>query len=120
MDGTISLWDWFDSQVEKSTKRFGRRSLVLSKNGRIFAAAASQSKDIVELSMNLQVVKRFKNRNVTPRAIDASKDYLVIGYASSDETPNIGQVDIHSRRERDKNGIHQQRVVSFSDKYKVS
>ena len=92
-DGTITLWK--NKKIEKSAKIFEEWTLVTFKNDRIFAA--SNSKDVVELNMNLGVVKKFTGRYCQPLTIDASEPYLIIGYKSCNYD---GFVDVHSRREK--------------------
>ena len=55
--------------------------------------------------MSLDVVKKFKGRNSQPLSIDASKNYLIIGYRNN-------HVDVHSLNELDQNGTHQKRMAS--------
>ena len=100
-NGTISLWK--DKKIEKSTKIFDEWTLVLFKNSCIFAA--SKNKDAVELNLNLDVVKKFKGRDAQPSTIDASENYIAVGYYG-------GKVDVHSRQDLDQNGIHQTIMVS--------
>ena len=97
---------WKAKKIEKSTKFFDKWTLVFFKNGRIFAA--SKDTDVVELNMNLEVVKKFKGRNSQPLTIDANENYLVVGYEKIDST---GYVDVHSKTELDQNGAHGQRTV---------
>ena len=80
--------------------------MVLFKYGRIFAV--SKDKDVVELNMNLDEVKKFKGRNAQPLTIDANESYLVVGYRVINST---GYVDVHSRIELDQHGTHGQKTV---------
>ena len=82
--------------------------MVLFKNGAIFAA--SKNKDVVELNMNLDVVKKFKGRDCQPFTIDANDKYLAVGYES-------GFVDVHSRNELDQNGMYQ--IITVSNFFPV-
>ena len=100
-NGLISLWK--NNKVQKSTKIFDKWTLVLFKDGRIFAA--SEDEDVVELNMNLELIKKYKGRNKQPLTIDANENYLVVGYRS-------GYVDVHDRKELDQDGTHQKRMVS--------
>ena len=70
--------------------------------------AASENKDVVQLNMNLDVVKRFKGRNSRPTTIDANENYLVVGYQRLGDT---GYVDVHCRKELDLSGTHGKRMV---------
>ena len=99
-NGTISLWK--DKTVEKSAKLFSEWTLVLYKNDRIFAASRN---NVIELNMNLDVVKKFKGRDSQPYTIDANEKYLVVGYGS-------GFVDVHSKKDRYQNGVYQIVMVS--------
>ena len=101
-NGTISLWN--GSKIDKSVKMFDEWTLVLYKGGRIFAA--SKNKDVVELNMNLEPVKKFSGRNRKPYTIDANDIYLVTGYPS-------GCVDVHSRKKHDTSGTQQPIMVSY-------
>ena len=89
--------------------------MVLHKTDRIFAA--SKNKDVVELNMNLDVVKKFKGRDDQPLTIDACDTFLVVGYRMIDY---VGYVDVHSRNELDKNGTYQKRTVSNFSRTLVS
>ena len=88
-----------------STKLFGLQNvdfaptLVFYKNGFIFAASY---RDVVELNLFLDVVKKFEVRGDT---IDANENYLAVGYGS-------GFVDVYSRKELDRNGTCKKVVVS--------
>ena len=70
--------------------------------------AASKNKDVVELNMNLDVVKRFKGRNSRPTTIDVNENYLVVGY---ERVGGVGYVDVHCRKELDQSGTHGKRMV---------
>ena len=85
---------WKNKKIEKSTKLFDEWTLVLFKNGAIFAA--SRNKDVIELNMNLDVVKNFKGRNSQPLTIDANENYLIVGFGFMS-----GFVEVHSRTELD-------------------
>ena len=89
--------------------------MVLHKTDRIFAA--SKNKDVVELNMNLDVVKKFKGRDDQPLTIDACDTFLVVGYRMIDY---VGYVDVHSRNELDQNGTHQKRTVRHFSRTFVS
>ena len=102
-NGTVSLWK--NKEIEKSTKLFDEWTLVLFKNGAIFAA--SKNKDVVELDTNLDVVKKFKGRESQPYSIDANENYLVVGYDYES-----GFVDVHSKNELDQYGLYQKNSVS--------
>ena len=99
-NGTISLWK--NKVIEKSVKHFDEWTLVLFKNDRTFAASAN--KDVVELNMSLDVVKKFDGRNCQPYTMDSNEEYLIVGYKS-------GNVDVHKRNEFDRNGTHQKMVI---------
>ena len=101
-DGTISLWA--NKKIEKSAKHFTEWTLVFYKNDHIFAA--SKNKDVVELNMSLEIVKKFTGRNCQPFTIDANENYLVVGYQFG------GYVDVHRRKELDRNGTHLKTVAS--------
>ena len=105
-NGTISLWN--NNKIEKSAKVFHQWTLVLYKDGVIFAA--SKDKDVVELSMNLDVVKNFQGRDLQPYTIDANENYVVIGYEGRQEIRN-GCVDVYSRTELDENGTYKKIMV---------
>ena len=79
--------------------------MVLHKNGAIFAATISDN--VVELSMNLDVVKNFDGRNSQPYTMDANENYLVVGY-------EYAFVDVYSRKEHDGNGAYRRVMVRFS------
>ena len=114
-NGTVSIWN--DGVVEKSKKLFNERTMVLFKESKIFAA--SENKDVVELKMNLKVVKKFHGRDTQPSTIDANENYLVVGYRMnfSWKIDYVGYVDVHSRHELDQNGTHQKRMVnSFEER----
>ena len=102
-NGTVSLWK--DKKIEKSARIFDEWTLVLFKLDSIFAA--SKNKDIVELNLNLDIVKKFKGRDARPYTIDASENYVAVGYDY-----NAGKVDVHSRKDLDENGTHQKIMVS--------
>ena len=93
-------------KIEKSTKFFDQWTLVFFRDGHIFAA--SKDRDVVELNMNLEVVKKFNGRNAQALTIDANENYLAVGYERID---NIGYVDVHSRTELDQNGTYGRRTV---------
>ena len=99
-NGTVTLWK--NKIIEKSVKHFDEWTLVLFKNDRIFAASAN--KDVIELNLSLDVVKRFNGRDCQPFTIDANEEYLIVGYKS-------GNVDVHKRNEFDRNGTHQKMVI---------
>ena len=105
-NGTISLWN--KNKIEKSAKIFDERAIVLYKNSAIFAA--SENKDVVELNMNLDVVKNFHGRNSQPFTIDANENSLVVGYDGSPRR-GPGYVDVHSRTELDENGTYKKIMV---------
>ena len=96
---------WKNKKVGKSIKLFDEWTLVLFKNDAIFAA--SRDNDVVELNMNLDVVKKFKGRESRPFTIDANENYLVVGYYRES-----GFVDVHSRNELDQSGLYQKITVS--------
>ena len=96
---------WKNKKVEKSAKHFTEWTLVLYKDDRIFAA--SKNKDIVELNMNLDVVKKFKGRDDQPFTINANENYLVVGYRYD--------VDVYSRQELDQSGT--QRKVTVGNNF---
>ena len=73
-NGTVSLWN--NKSIVKSVKYFIEWTLVVSKGDHIFAA--SRNKDVLELNMNLDVVKKFKGRNSHPYTIDANENHLVV------------------------------------------
>ena len=93
---------WKNKKIEKSKKLFDGWTLVLCKNGAIFAA--SENKDVYELIMNLNVAKKFKGRNCQPHTIDANENYLVVGYGS-------GFVDVHSRKNLHRNRMYPKIMV---------
>ena len=99
-NGNVALWQ--SKEIKKSSKIFDEWTLVHANSDCIFAA--SSNKDVVELDMNLDVVKKFKGRDSQPYTVDANQDYLVIGYAS-------GSIDVHSRKDLDQNGTHEKIVV---------
>ena len=104
-NGTISLWK--NKKVEMSMFRdkiSNEWTLVHHKNGRIFAA--SKNKDVVELNMDLNTVKKFQGRDSQPYTMDADKRYLIVGYKN-------GYVDVHCRDELDQNGMYRKISVSF-------
>ena len=94
---------WQNKEIKKSTQIFDKWTLVFAKNDYIFAA--SEDKEVVELDLNLDVVKKFTGRNSQPFTIDANENYLVVGYKS-------GLVDVHSRKELVGNETHQKLLVS--------
>ena len=77
-NGTITIWK--DKNIEKSTKLFFKWTLVLYNNDCIFAACEN---NVIELNLSLDVVKKFHSRNSQPLTIDASENYLVLGYLTS-------------------------------------
>ena len=85
------------------------------KDDRVFAA--SKDKDVVELNMNLDVVKKYSSNDTHPLTIDANENYLVVGYMmppsflKKGRTCFSGCVDVHSRTELDRFGTHRQRTV---------
>ena len=101
-NGIVSLWK--NKKIEKSTKSLDELTLVLFKDGCIFAA--SGNKKTIELNMNLEVVRKFRGQNEWPITIDANENYLVVGY------PWPGYVDVHNRKELDQDGTHQKKIVS--------
>ena len=94
---------WKNKKIEKSKKMFNGWTLVLFKNSAVFAA--SEKKNVVELNMNLDVVKKFKGRESRPFTIDANENYIVVGYGT-------GFVDVHGRNELDRYGLYQKISVS--------
>ena len=99
-NGTVSLWD--NKSIEKSVKYFNQWTLVFSRGDSIFAA--SNNKDVLELNMNLDVVKKFTGRDSVPLSINANENNLVVGY--------FGQlVNVHIRKELDHNARHGQKLV---------
>ena len=106
-DGRVALWQNKPcyKEVKKSTKIFDKWTLVFSSIDCIFAA--SQDKEVVELDMNLDIVKKFNGRNAQPYTVDANENHLVVGYAG-------GVVDVHSRKELDQNGTHKKIMVRIS------
>ena len=92
-----------------STKLFDLGTLVLYKNGSIFAAGHNEEDGclgfLVELNLILDVVKKFEGRGDEPVKIDANENYLAVGYGS-------GFVDVYSRKELDRNGTCKKVVVS--------
>ena len=107
-NGTVSLWD--NKSIEKSVKYFNQWTLVFSKGDRIFAA--SNYKDVLELNMNLDIVKKFEGRDRQPYTIDANENYLVVGYKYYG-----GYVDVHSRKELDQSGKHRKITVGKNLSY---
>ena len=85
---------WKNKKIEKSAKHFIEWTLVLFKDDRIFGA--SKNKAVVELNMNLVVVKKFEGRDRQPLTIDANENYLVVGYRCGCRG---GYVDVHNRKE---------------------
>ena len=77
-------------------KYFDEWTLVSFKDGSLFAA--SERKDVLELDINLNIVKKFQGLKYQPYTIDANENYLVLGYFG-------GTVDVHYRK-------FQKRVVS--------
>ena len=77
--------------------------MVLFKDDCIYAS--SKNKDVVELNLNLDIVKSFKGRDSQPLTIDANENYLVVGYGS-------GFVDVHSKNDSDQNGMYRKVLVS--------
>ena len=119
-NGIISLWK--HKKVEKSKKIFAEWTFVLAKNGRIFAA--SKDKDVVELTMKLNIVKKFKGRNTQPVTIDANENYLVVGYKPRMEedlapcwppynaSAYVGHVDLHTLNHHESKNVHCEIMVS--------
>ena len=105
-NGTVSVWK--DKKIQKEAKLFDEWTLVLNKNDRIFAA--SKNKDILELNMNLETIKKFKGRKYRSFSMDSSDSYLVVGYNNFDKT---NYVDVHSRKELGQNGYHKRMVSNF-------
>ena len=105
-NGIVSLWK---NKIDKSTKLFDKWTLVLFKDGCIFAVA--ENKDAVELNIKLDVVKIYKCRNTQPLTIDANKNYLVVGYDSA-SSGYVSYVDVHNRNQLDQDRTHQKRMVS--------
>ena len=99
---------WNGNKIEKSAKIFDEWTLVLHKEDAIFAT--SKNKDVVELSMNLDIVKKFHGRDFQPYAIDANENYLVVGYEGRRERC-LGHVDVFSRVEPDENTICEKLMV---------
>ena len=88
-------------------------TLVLFKNDRIFAA--SDNEEIIELNMDLDVVKKFPGRDtfgILPFTMDANENYLVVGWdvAAKRINDRSGYVDVHSRKKP--NTKHQMIMVS--------
>ena len=119
-NGTISLWK--DKKIEKSRKIFDDWTLVLFKNDCIFAASKNKEnkENIVELNLNLNVVKKFKGRTSSynnehnrPYTIDASENYVAVGYDSTKRgLYRTAFFDVHSRKYFDENGAYQKLMVS--------
>ena len=103
-NGTVSLWK--DKTIEKSEKIFNEWTLVLYKGNHIFAA--SENEKVVELNMNLNLVKKFNGHRSRPFTIDATTNYLAVGYRKVDF---IGHVEVHSRKNQGQNGTHQKILV---------
>ena len=101
-NGAVSLW--VNKKLENTAQHFNDWTLVLHKNDHIFAA--SINKDVVELNMNLEIVKKFTGRSYQPYTIDANENYLAVGYRTD------GRVDVHSRKELDRNGTHLKTMAS--------
>ena len=101
-NGAVSLW--VNKKIENSAQHFNDWTLVLHKNDRIFAA--SKNKDVLELNMNLEIVKKFTGRDYQPYTIDANENYLAVGYSW------YGYVDVHSRKELDRNGTQLKTMAS--------
>ena len=99
-NGTVTLWK--DKRIQNSFKLSNEWTLVYYKNDCIFAASENK---VVELNMNLDEIKKFKGRNGQPLTIDASEEYLVIGYKMGNSV-----VDVHSRKEIGQDGVHQRMV----------
>ena len=99
-NGTVSLWN--NKSIEKSVKYFNEWTLVFSRGDSIFAV--SNNKDVLELNMNLDVVKKFTGRNSVPLSINANDNNLVVGY--SDHC-----VCVHIRKKLDQNARHGQKLV---------
>ena len=94
---------WNNKSIEKSVKYFNEWTLVFSRGDSIFAA--SNNKDVLELNMNLDVVKKFTGRDSVPLSINANENNLVVGY--------FGQlVDVHIRKELDQSARHGQKLVT--------
>ena len=100
-NGSVSLWS--DGKIEKSAKIFDEWTLVIYRDGQIFAA--SKNKAAVELDMTLNIIKKFDGRNSQPVTIDANQNYFVVGYNQT------GAVDVHCRKELAQNGSHPKRMV---------
>ena len=98
-NGIVSLWK--KKKIDKSTKISDNWTLVLFKEGQVFAASKN---NVVELNLNLEVAKKFKSRQSKPFTMDANENYLVVGYES-------GAVDVHNRKQLDR-GETQKRMVS--------
>ena len=60
--------------------------------------------DVAELSTNLELIRMYEGRNLLPTTMDASENFLVIGYHG---LARLGRFDVHDRRKVAKNGIHQ-------------
>ena len=100
VNGTVSLWK--DKKIEKSNQVCNERTLVLFKQSRIFAASKNK---VVQLDMNLDILKKFEGRNAEPLKVDANESYLVVVYDG-------GDIDVHSRKELDQNGTNKKIMVS--------
>ena len=116
-NGLVKLWK--DKKVVKSETCFGEPwsrhnwTLVHYKNDRIFAA--SDNEEVIELNMDLDVVRKFPGRNtfgILPFTMDANENYLVVGWdvAAKRINDRSGYVDVHSRKKP--NTKHQIIMVS--------
>ena len=102
-DGSVALLQ--NKEIRKLKKIFDDWTLVFFNIDCMIAA--SRDKDVVELDMNLDVVKKYECRDFQPYTVDANKNHLVIGY-------QCGVIDVHSRKELDQNGTHKKIMVRIS------
>ena len=103
-NGTVVFWE--NGKIKRWKKIFEPKSfdnwtLVLFKDDRIFASF--EKTDVVELNMNLNIIKKFEGRDSQPTTMDANENFLAVGYECI--------TYVHSRKELNQNGTNKKIMV---------